>query len=189
MYLDYSKLRSSANFRVVTPAKAFHSVTIGLCQSYDFCIYEKVNLIKRTSKRDCSTAYGNSTFFIPARKTGVVFLSFYLSHTFNYPYGKERMQMNDWQGFLTWLSLFGHAVSPWEGSPKQLLLTLCFELLRLVAKICVMSRMSLFRHVLATSDIFCLSMNIWHHLPNCIGPVTILLSILTHEIMRYCQLC
>lgn len=68
--------------------------------------------------------------------------------------------MDDWQGFLTWASLFGHTMSPWERSLKQLLLTLCFDLLRLVSKICVMNRMSLSRHVLATSDIFCLSMNI-----------------------------
>lgn len=70
---------------VVTPTKTFHSDLIGLSQSYDFCICEKVNLIKTNKQKHCSTAYENSKFFIPARKTAVVLLSFYLPHTLNYP--------------------------------------------------------------------------------------------------------
>lgn len=101
----------------------------------------------------------------------VAFLSFYLPHTLNYPYGKERMQKDDWQDFLTWASLWPHFITL-EKESKAASIDPLFWAAGAVARIFVRKRMSLFRHVCAASDIFCLSMNVWHHLPHCIGAVT-----------------
>lgn len=81
------KIKIICNFLcwVVTPTKTFHSVLIGLSQSYDFCICEKVNLIKTNKQKTLQNSIWNFQFFISARKTAVVFRSFYLPHTLNYP--------------------------------------------------------------------------------------------------------
>lgn len=129
---------------------------------------------KWTGNKDCSTAYENSKLFIPARKKKLLLHFFHFIYLILYIIPMEKRECR-WMTdkALSPGHLSGHILSPWERSLKQLLLTLSSELLRLVARISVVKRMSLFRHVHAASDIFCLSMNIWHHLPHCIGAVTI----------------
>lgn len=50
---------------MVTPTIAFHSVTVGFSQGYDFCIYEKVNLIKMNKQKRLQYSILKCQIFYP----------------------------------------------------------------------------------------------------------------------------
>lgn len=131
---------------MVTHTQAFHCVGTGFFQLWFLYVWKSQFSKNKLTKEIAVQHMKIPNILSQLERAPVIFLALYSPHTLNYPYGEKRMQMNDWQGFLTWASLFGPSKSPWERSLKQLPFTLCSELLWPVAKVYEIHRMMLVFH-------------------------------------------